>query len=303
MGCFSLHGCISQLPISGGDKIVGILCRIHSTLERSNSIELIDDFELLPMCPIIYGTYDDYGSIDPVKSKTTELLEEFFEHDIKSIVDAFTMITIGTISDEDKQLLQPLLDKRDCSHPRSIRVHEIPENPQLYYMNRWCILLEHESVVRTIIDSHKPMLDKFYYYREKPDESDWSLLYDKQHRYFKDNNLDIYGIGEYDFDIARDLMKYANLLFPTRTYSTYRGIYRSNLMMDLFQNYPDMFEYVFDTDIKDDYVDTLKLFDVLEISQLKLNINRNSGSQFENIKLWDKLTETYSNIIRDKNEY
>lgn len=304
MGCFISHGCISQLPISGGDRVVGFLCRIESSLEHSNAIEVIDDFNIYPICPILYGKYDDYGSMEPDESPTVKLLEEFFEKDITEILCSFGRLTSYVCTGDDWEVLQPLIDKHDWSLPRSVRIHQLSEKKDNYFINRYCLLLEHESVVRNIIDSHKPMLEEFYQYIQHSPQSDWDSLYDEQRQFFIDNGLDVYG-NKPDpdtnwFDVSKTFSSYANLLFPPQDMNSYRGIYRSRRMMDLFQNYPSMFKHAFDIENKKDYLDTLRFFDVLDVCQLKPFINRLCGTQFENLPLWNTLTSTYQDIIKDK---
>lgn len=301
MGCFIAHGCISQLPITDGDRVAGFICRIESSLVASNAIETVDSYRLLPFCPVMYGTYDDYGCFVPDKTKTTEILESFFGCDIDDVLKSFSDITYCMIPNEDDlKVLNVLVDKIDDTKQRWMRIHDIPENEKYKFCNRYCLVMEHESVVRNIIDSHTSMMKDILKHVTHKENPDWNDLYDEQWMFFVENGLNVYGAEELNIETVKGLWDYSSLLFPPGQNNTYRGLYANELMMDLFQNYPEMFAHAFDVDLKRDYVDTLKLFSVLQISQINMYINRISGHQFKNWPLWKTLTETYKNLTNDR---
>lgn len=297
MGCYNIQGCISQLPIYDQDRVAGILCRIsnysNDYISKEN-LQYVDDYDILPICPIIYGTYDEYGSMYPDKSLTTKLLEDFFKCDnIKDVIDAFSNINHMNWHERYHELLYLLISKRK----NTVKVPDTSE----YFFNNYCILFEHENIVRTIIDSNDSMMAYLTRFNNRP-EDNWSDMYDRQRNMFINNKLDKFD-APVNYDLNLNLNMYSSLLFPPGNNNTYMGVYTSKHMMDLFQNYPSMFKHAFDTDLKQEYLDTLKFYNVLEHSQIKMNINRSSGSQFANLDLWNNLMKSYQGIINSKNFY
>lgn len=294
MGCFNLQGCISQLPICDQDRVAGILCRIVGYNESSNNDNhLIGDFQYIPMCPIIYGVYDEYGSMIPDKSLTTDILEEFFNTDISTIVDVFSRISLWSWDESYINILKPLLFKRN-------NIKDIPDiSSKLsseFFFNRYCIVYEHESIIRKIIESNDDMMKNLTYRIKRHVEDNWSKMYDEQRAIFINNKLDdINALCNYNIK-----WEDSSLLFPSKHNNIYRGVYASEYMMDLFQNYPDMFHYAFDINLKDEYLDTLKFYNVITHSQIKMNLNRDIGRQFANISLWNDLIPEYQKIINNK---
>lgn len=299
MGCFNLQGCISQLPIYDEDRVAGILCRIVGYTATSidyvssENLQYVDSYKVLPICPIIYGTYDEYGSMYPDKSLTTDLLEKFFGHNIKEVIDAFSDITRMNWHERYHDILSPLVSKRNIRD----RVLDSSE----YFFNNYCILYEHEDIVKTIIDSNDSMMAYLTRFNDKP-ENNWSDMYNRQRNLFINNGLNKFD-APVNYDLNLNLNMYSSLLFPPGKNNTYMGIYRDTHMMDLFQNYPDMFKYAFDVNLKEEYLDTLKFYNVLECSQIKMNINRIHGSQFANLDLWNNLMKSYQGVINSKNFY
>lgn len=298
MGCFNIQGCISQIPIYDKDRVAGILCRIIGNTASSidyvskDNIQYVDSYEILPICPIIHGTYDEYGSMYPDKSLTSELLEKFFGYKIKEVIDAFSDITHMNWHERYHDILSPLISKRNT------RCNVLDSSE--YFFNNYCILYEHEDVVKTIIESNDSMMSYLTRFYSKT-ENNWSDMYDIQRDMFINNGLDKFD-ATVNYELFYDLStsKFSSLLFPPGKHNTYMGVYKDTHMMDLFQNYPDMFKYAFDINLKDEYLDTLKFYNVLDNSQIKMNINRNCGRQFANINLWNNLIKSYQGIINRK---
>lgn len=297
MGCYNIQGCISQLHIYDQDRVAGILCRISNYSNdyiTKENLQYVDNYDILPICPIIYGTYDEYGSMYPDKSLTTKLLEKFFGcDDIKDVIDAFSNINHMNWHEKYHDLLYPLLSKRK-------NVIKVPDSSE-YFFNNYCILFEHEGIVKTIIDSNDSMMAYLTRFNNRH-EDNWSDMYDSQRNLFINNELDKFD-APVNYNLNLNLNMYSSLLFPPGNNNTYMGVYTSKHMMDLFQNYPDMFPYAFDTDLKQEYLDTLKFYNVLKLSQIKMNINRSNGSQFANLDLWNKLMKSYQGVINSKNYY
>lgn len=300
MGCFNLYGCISQLPITGNDRVAGILCRISSDLDNSFKISYVDNIKLLPMCPIIYGTYDEYGSMIPDKSMTTDILEKFFDRNIQLIIDTFSRMTYLCWDEPNEKILKPLIGKRDWSKPRTVKnFGKEKEEPFRYYMNRYCIVFEHEHIVRKIIESNNDMMKELTRFDNSP-ESNWDEMYDIQYNLCVEYGLNKYD-AQYKSEFYRDL-NYCSILFPLQNNNNFRGPYKYEYMMDLFKNYPDMFEHVFNKDFKKEYLDTLKFFNVIMLSNLNMNINRSIGQQYINRNLWKSLMDSYKEVIDRKHE-
>lgn len=307
MGCFNLKGCISQLPIECNDRVVGIICAIDSSLNRSNGLWNVSNYEFIPACPIIYGTYDDYGSMYPESSKTTEILEGFFKRPIKNIVDAFSGITYLNDDNEDIEILKPLLDLRRTDKIYTMRMYNIDSAPykstRNILQNHWCILLEHESVIKEFIDCSDKYLSSCFFseYCTKP----WYEQYDEQLEILKEYGLNKWNPDCDIFDVAMNenrLRIYPEILFPLFNSYCLCGcsMFRNELMMDLFQNYPSLYENAFNTEIKNDYVDTLKFYFTLLSCRMKMNIDIDCGYQWENQEMIQRVVNVYKNIIDNK---
>lgn len=305
MGCYSIQGCISQLPIHDGDRVAGIFCKIGTSLNYSNILTNIS-YTLEPMCPIIYGTYNDYGGLKPDDSKTKEILETFFENSIDSIISAFVYMTEGCyVYDDMCDILKPLIEKRDTNKIRTIKVYHTNQDDffnsiEHILPNNWCLLLEHEDIIKTIINHHSDLMISRNSFDKIP-YIDWNELYDIQLNICKENNLDNWYNTDINFELAYEFTtKYQDILFPVNQYTNFRGVYSNNSTMDLFQNYPDMFHFAFDSDLKNEYLDTLKFYNVVKESHINMIINHDTGHQWQNINLWKNLVTVYNEIITPK---
>lgn len=77
MGCFNVKGFYSHLPIRCGDKIGAIVCIKICTRDTESLAMNTFGAGYIPLCPPIYGEYDDYGGIeDMVETKALEIFEK-----------------------------------------------------------------------------------------------------------------------------------------------------------------------------------------------------------------------------------
>ncbi len=303
MGCYNIQGCISQLPIMEHDRVAGILCKINSSLDYSNIINYVCDYTLIPMCPIIYGEYDEYGGLKPDKSETVNLLEEFFENPINEIINSFVVMTSLGANNNYGDVLKNLIYKRDMEKPRTIKVYDTPstapKTDNEILSNHWCLVLEHEDVVKTIINNNDDITLKGFFGDRIPIK--WDKLYDEQLELFKEFNLDKYNNTDINYKLAFDIThKYIDVLFPINDGYIPFSCVMNGYCMDLFKNYPDMFHYAFDKKLKNEYLDTLKFYNVIKTSQIHMYINKDVGQQWQNINLWKNLITIYNEIITPK---
>lgn len=279
-------GTISQLPIKSNDRVVGIICKIHSSLDYSNVITTFNNYHLEPICPILRGSYINENFI-PDDSYMCHLLEQFFETDITYVLQGFTKI-----GDTGETYIKNLIDKRNPSKPHTIHVYDVDEksiNNSINHIlsNHWCIVFEHESVINDIIY----MFDEGGHY-------DMDTIYHNNREYV------IYkGFNKWKNDVnMHDLSEYLNshFIFPL---SSEMGLtklfYDEPYFMDLFTNYKDMYEHMFDIELKDEYIDTLKLYMTLKQSNMYLHMCKPEYELTYNKNLLEKLNYEYYNIINN----
>ena len=306
MGCYSIAGCISQLPIQENDRVAGIFCKINSSLEHSNIIRYNSDYVLVPMCPIIYGKYNDYGGLCPDKSVTVSILEHFFDIDINHIINAFVQNTENLSDGVSVDILKSLITKRDMTTFHNSE-NSFYNKTEVIIKNNWCLLLEHEDIIKTIINHNYDLLLLQAKFSRAP-FINWDKLYDIQLELFKEHHLDDYthniNDNNIDFELAFNLSKnFQDILFTSKHYNPFNGVYSNKNVMDLFQNYPDMFHYAFAKELKQEYLDTLKFYNVLSVSHINMIINHDTGYQWSNINLWKDLITIYNEIITSKHHY
>lgn len=279
-------GTISQLPIKSNDRVVGIICKIHSSLDYSNVITTFDNYRLESICPILRGSYINEKFI-PDDSYMCQLLEQFFETDITHVLQGFTKI-----DDFGDVYIKNLIDKRNPSKPHTIHVYDVDEKSINNSINRilsnhWCIVFEHESVINDIIY----MFDEGGHY-------DMDTIYHNNREYV------IYkGFNKWKNDVnMHDLSEYLNshFIFPL---SSEMGLtklfYDEPYFMDLFTNYKDMYKHMFDIELKDEYIDTLKLYMTLKQSNMYLHMCKPEYELTYNKNLLEKLNNEYYNIINN----
>lgn len=294
MGCFNIQGCISQLPIRCGERVAGIFCKIHSSLDYANIITHVGDYTLEPICPIIYGTCDEYGGLIPDNSYTVKLLEEFFNHDINHVIKEF--VKIGNDSDD----LKNLIEKRNMDEPRTIRVYEIQPKSinnsiDNILLNHWCLVLEHESIIKEIINDVDNCLKDIHNFNDMY----WETIYNLDRNLCLENGLTKWN-NKPVFSTLRDIIKlpYPGLLFPVNPdcFTSSQLFGESLFFMDLFRNYECMFSHMFDLELKQEYIDTIKFQIVINCSHIKLLTNLETGHQYYNGTLWKNLSKVYKQI-------
>lgn len=298
MGCFNIQGCISQLPIRYGERVAGIFCKIHSSLDYANIITHVGDYTLEPICPIIYGTYDEYGGLNPdTNSYTVELLEKFFNHDINHIIREFTKIG------QDSDNLINLIEKRNMDKPRTIRIYEIPQT-SIYktidniLSNHWCLVLEHESIIKEIINDVDNCL-KDILYQHNLNDIYWETIYNLNRNLCLENGLTKWD-NKPEFSTLYDIIKlpYPGLFFPVNDdcFTSSHLFEETPYFMDLFRNYECMFSHMFDLELKQEYIETIKFQIVINNSHIKLLTNLETGHQYYNGTLWKNLSKIYKQI-------
>lgn len=96
MGCFNITGFHTKLPITYGNEVFGII-GIHKNRSKRN--EFSPGRIFTPIALPIFGTYDDYGSIDDIKrDSNTELIEKITGVTIEEfihIIDNYTVKRYG----------------------------------------------------------------------------------------------------------------------------------------------------------------------------------------------------------------
>lgn len=280
-------GTISQLPIKSNDRVVGIICKIHSSLDYSNVITTFNNYRLEPICPILRGTYINENFI-PDNSYMCNLLEHFFETDITHVLQGF--INIGDIGET---YIKNLIDKRQPSEPHTIKVYNVDEKSinnsiNQILLNHWCVVFEHESVIDDIIY----MFDDGGHY-------DMDTIYHNNRNYVVSKGLNKWKMMK---SINMTISEYlsSHFIFPL---SSEMGLtklfYDEPYFMDLFINYKNMYEHMFDIELKDAYVDTLKLYMCLKQSNMELHMYKPELELTYNKKLLEKLIQEYHIIINE----
>lgn len=277
-------GTISQLPIKPNDRVVGIICKIHSSLDNSNMIERINDYHLEPICPILRGTYQDI--FIPDESYMCHLLEQFFETDIINVIHAFVNIDIL-----GEKYLKNLIYKREPSKPHTIKVYDIDKKSINNSVNRilsnhWCIVFEHESVIDKIID----MFDANGHY-------DFNTIYHNNREYVMYKGFNKWRNDEIsEHDISEYLQ--SHFIFPLSSEMRWNRIFNDKPdFMDLFTNYKNMYQHMFDIELKDSYLDTLRLQSSLQNANMELYMCKPEQILKYDRKLLEKLIYEYHIIV------
>lgn len=85
MGCFCINGYVSHLPIVEGDKCFALI-GIFDKQNFNNDI-CMRSSPFIPIALPIFGEYNDYGSLENIKTdKNTEVIENFFDKNIQSVI-------------------------------------------------------------------------------------------------------------------------------------------------------------------------------------------------------------------------
>lgn len=309
MGCFNSSGCISQIPIQEGQRVAGILCKIQSDLDFSDAILWNGCYSLIPMCPIIYGVYNDCGYLTPDEgSLTVKILEQFFDEDIDSVLCYFNNLTYfggDEWKSEPSPETQKMMKLRENDEIRHKRFYNIPKKVNLNNpYNHFCLVLEHEDVVKKLIDSQDFNYFAWNYgIKNKTKATSWSEMYDEQLEIFREDGLDDY-FSDAENDERVNILRILGLgypIFPVRQQYLNVGLYNDvkghQYFMDFLRHYPSNFCYIFDERLKDEYLDTIRFYLGLTTYQLKMYLRRDSAGQNDDREFFKSLVETYSKIL------
>lgn len=92
MGCFNITGFHTNLPITYGDEVFGII-GIHKNRSKRNEFSPGKIFT--PIALPIFGKYNDYGTIDDIKrDSNTELIEKITGVTIEEFIDIIDNYTV-----------------------------------------------------------------------------------------------------------------------------------------------------------------------------------------------------------------
>lgn len=304
MGCFNLKGCISQLPIEYGDRVAGIICKITSGLNYYDCINYVQDYLPIPACPIIWGKYDEYGGITPDEgSKTVKILENFFNKPFDDINDALSRITSHSTLDESVEVLKPLIELRqspDVYTKKIVRGTPFYKSDEHILENNWCLLLEHESVIKEFIKWSDKYIEESFFPQYR--KGSWDKQYQEQLEYIKEYKLDEWN-SQVNWDISpmNKLKEYPEIFFPINTYyMSFQAMMHSSDMMDLFRNYPSLHKHAFDPELKDEYLDTLRFYFVMKTCRMRMFIDSDYGYQWQNNEVIKGIVNTYKEIMDGK---
>ena len=85
MGCFSINGYVSHLPIVEGDKCFAMIGIFDKNILSDDICDRSNPF--IPIALPIFGEYNDYGYLENVvRDKNVEVIEKFFDKSIESIL-------------------------------------------------------------------------------------------------------------------------------------------------------------------------------------------------------------------------
>ena len=139
MGCFNVKGCMSNMPIEYGDKIVAFIGLIN---KKFGSEDYSPGYKFTPLSLAIYGIYDEYGGIESIeKTASVKILEDFFGVDIDTLAKSAARYKYDGLSDKLEKRYESFLQQIDDDF---YDMHK-KENLEL------TLLMEHESVFRTMV--------------------------------------------------------------------------------------------------------------------------------------------------------
>ena len=200
MGCFNKIGFHSKLPIRYGDEIVMFIC-ISDGCFNDDTPCYFNDF-LEPIYLPIFGTYNDYGSIEGiVRNNAIEVLEKALGSDIGEIIETIEENAFKPIStDKDKWCLYDDILNKLLETVPSFRMYMTSEYEKNYGL---CVTMEHKSVYDTMCGLYKHL--------EEPQEYDFMQLkvasyLDKAIENLKNSRKNIF---DCDF-LNRELNRFAN---------------------------------------------------------------------------------------------
>ncbi len=151
MGCWNETCALTNLPIRAGDSIVAFI-GVTGVGTGSNVSYQFDygEFTVMPLTPVMYGEYDDYGRIDSIKSPNIEktvlmVLTEYFNRKIlvqeekesfkPELLEAINRGEVKYISDDGEYKLSLIMMHQyaydalvEYQGNRTIRIHDHTSN-------------------------------------------------------------------------------------------------------------------------------------------------------------------------------
>lgn len=175
MGCFNKIGFHSKLPIQCGDEIAYFICISNGRIDDITPCYFNDFIE--PIYLPIFGTYNDYGSIENIEvDNSVEALEKSLGVSIEEIIETIEDNAFEPFDEEEDNLYQTILKRMLDSLPKYLRSF-VEEYKELGI----CVTMEHKSVYDTMC--------KLFKHYEEPQE--WDFLQIKFPKYLDDaiNNM------------------------------------------------------------------------------------------------------------------
>ena len=115
MGCFNTIGFHTQLPICAGDEVFGLIGVLRNKTKHD---EFSPGTIFTPIMLPIFGEYDDYGTIEDIKSdENTKLLENITGVPIREFIKIIDDNFVGRVDEENKydeilNKLSPYIDQK-----------------------------------------------------------------------------------------------------------------------------------------------------------------------------------------------
>ena len=175
MGCFNKIGFHSKLPIRCGDEIAYFICISDGHMDDITPCYFNDFIE--PIYLPIFGTYNDYGSIENIEvDNSVDALEKSLGVSIEEIIETIEENAFTPFDENEDNLYQTILKRMLDSLPRYL--HSFIER---YKELGLCVTMEHKSVYDTMC--------KLFKHYEEPQE--WDFLQIKFPKYLDDaiNNM------------------------------------------------------------------------------------------------------------------
>ena len=126
MGCFNLIGFHTHLPIVYGDEIIlflGVKWK-YKDIETSESyINFSPGSNFTPIALPIFGTYDEYGTIENiVYDENVKIIEKYFDMDIDLIIGRIDDHMVGRIYEENEKEDYQLMCKKIHNNQKAINL-------------------------------------------------------------------------------------------------------------------------------------------------------------------------------------
>ena len=117
MGCFNKIGFHSKLPIRCGDEIAYFICISDGHMDDITPCYFNDFIE--PIYLPIFGTYNDYGSIENIEvDNSVDALEKSLGVSIEEIIETIEENAFTPFDEKEDNLYQTILKRMLDSLPR-----------------------------------------------------------------------------------------------------------------------------------------------------------------------------------------